>query len=68
MGFPIFESAEAFDQIDEGDEVEIDPGDNHGSDGANVAFCDGRVSWVSQKDFLRSWYRGTDEDHAPVSP
>jgi len=25
MGFPIFESAEAFDQIDEGDEVEIDP-------------------------------------------
>jgi 3-isopropylmalate dehydratase small subunit len=25
IGFPIFESAEAFDQIDEGDEVEITP-------------------------------------------
>jgi 3-isopropylmalate/(R)-2-methylmalate dehydratase small subunit len=25
IGFPIFESAEAFEQIDEGDEVEIDP-------------------------------------------
>jgi 3-isopropylmalate dehydratase small subunit len=25
IGFPIFESSEAYDQIDEGDEVEIDP-------------------------------------------
>jgi len=25
IGFPIFESADAFDEIDEGDEVEIDP-------------------------------------------
>lgn len=25
IGFPIFESAQAFDEIDEGDEVEIDP-------------------------------------------
>ncbi len=25
IGFPIFESSEAFDEIDEGDEVEIDP-------------------------------------------
>jgi 3-isopropylmalate dehydratase small subunit len=25
IGFPIFESAEAYEQIDEGDEVEIDP-------------------------------------------
>jgi 3-isopropylmalate dehydratase small subunit len=25
IGFPIFESAEAFEEIDEGDEVEIDP-------------------------------------------
>ena len=26
IGFPIFESGEAFEEIDEGDEVEIDPG------------------------------------------
>jgi len=41
-----------------------DPGDNHGTDGENVAFCDGHVEWVSQKSYLRSWFRGTDESHA----
>lgn len=43
-----------------------DSGDNHGTVGENVAFCDGHVSWVKQKDYLRSWYRGTDESHTPV--
>jgi prepilin-type processing-associated H-X9-DG protein len=43
-----------------------DPGDNHGSDGSNVAFGDGHASWVSQRDFMRSWFRGTDESHAWV--
>jgi prepilin-type N-terminal cleavage/methylation domain-containing protein len=41
-----------------------DPGDNHGVDGENVAFADGHVEWVSQKNYLRSWFRGTDESHA----
>lgn len=45
-----------------------DPGDNHGVAGANVAFCDGHVAWVSRNNFIRSWYRGTDEDHNGVSP
>jgi len=41
-----------------------DPGDNHGIAGENVAFGDGHVEWVSQKNYLRSWFRGTDEFHA----
>ena len=45
-----------------------DPGDNHGTAGANVTFCDGHVAWVAQKEFLRSWFRGTDEDHVPLVP
>ena len=41
-----------------------DPGDNHGTAGENVAFADGHVEWVSQRNYLRSWFRGTDEFHA----
>lgn len=43
-----------------------DPGDNHGATGENVAFCDGHVEWVSQKKYLRSWFRGSDEVHAAI--
>ena len=43
-----------------------DPGDNHGTAGGNVAFCDGHAQWVAQKNYLRMWALGTDELHDPV--
>lgn len=36
-------------------------GENHGADGENIAFSDGHVQFVRQRDFLRSWFLGTDE-------
>jgi len=45
-----------------------DPGDNHGTEGGNVVFCDGHAQWTKQNDYLRSWYRGTDEWHAAIVP
>ena len=45
-----------------------DPGDNHGSAGANVVFCDGHAEWVKQSDYLLSFKRGTDEYHPPIVP
>ena len=45
-----------------------DPGDNHGKDGGNVSFCDGHAEWVAQKNYLRSFARGTDEWHPPIIP
>ena len=43
-----------------------DSGDNHGTDGGMVSFCDGHVAFVTRSDYLRDWFRGTDEDHQPV--
>ena len=43
-----------------------DRGDNHGTAGANVVFCDGHAQWVPQKFYLRSFILGTDEYHPPV--
>ena len=43
-----------------------DPGDNHGTEGGNVIFCDGHAEFVSQGDYLRSFFRGTDEYHASL--
>jgi hypothetical protein len=45
-----------------------DPGDNHGADGENVVFCDGHAEWVTQKNYLRKWFMGTDEYKDPIVP
>jgi len=45
-----------------------DTGDNHGTEGGNVIFCDGHAEFVPQADYLRSFFRGTDEYHAPIIP
>ncbi|HTB83288.1 MAG TPA: prepilin-type N-terminal cleavage/methylation domain-containing protein [Candidatus Sulfotelmatobacter sp.] len=42
-----------------------DPGDNHGSAGGNMVFCDGHAAWVRQKDYLQTFVRGTDEYPSP---
>jgi len=38
-----------------------DAGDNHGKDGGNVVFGDGHAEWISQKRYIGSFIRGTDE-------
>lgn len=45
-----------------------DPGDNHGTEGANVVFCDGHAEWVTQKRYIMSFTRGTDEYHSAIIP
>jgi len=45
-----------------------DPGDNHGTEGGNVVFCDGHAEWVPQKLYLLKWFRGTDEWHTQIVP
>ena len=45
-----------------------DPGDNHGNAGGDVVFCDGHAEWVMQRNYLRSFARGTDEFHPTVIP
>ena len=38
-----------------------DPGDNHGADGGNIVFGDGRAQWIHGKKSVGSFIRGTDE-------
>jgi len=45
-----------------------DVGDNHGTAGGNVVFCDGHAEWVPRKLYLWKWFRGTDEWHATILP
>lgn len=45
-----------------------DPGDNHGKEGGNVVFCDGHAEWITQRRYIESFTRGTDEYHAPINP
>ena len=43
-----------------------DKGDNHKTDGGNVVFCDGHAEFVKQKNYMQSFFRGTDEYHDPL--
>jgi prepilin-type N-terminal cleavage/methylation domain-containing protein/prepilin-type processing-associated H-X9-DG protein len=43
-----------------------DPGDNHGSAGGNVVFCDGHAEWVLRRNYMHSFILGTDEYHPPL--
>ena len=45
-----------------------DAGDNHGTEGGNVVFCDGHAAFVKQNKYLESFFRGTDEYHAALIP
>ena len=45
-----------------------DAGDNHGKEGENLVFCDGHAEWVTQKNYLYRWFRGTDEFKDPIVP
>ena len=38
-----------------------DAADNHGAAGGNVVFGDGHAEWISQKKYVGSFIRGTDE-------
>lgn len=40
-----------------------DPGDNHGAEGGNVVFGDGHAAWITRKQYVGSFIRGTDEVH-----
>lgn len=44
-----------------------DTGDNHGTAGGNVIFCDGHVEWVSRGNYLESFRRGTDQYHPVIA-
>lgn len=45
-----------------------DRGDNHGTEGGNVVFCDGHAQWIKRSAYLLSFFRGTDEYKDPIIP
>jgi len=47
---------------DGGKENYPDSTDNHGSDGGNVAFCDGHAEWVPQSQYVYKYELSEDEN------
>lgn len=44
-----------------------DKEDNHGAEGAHVAFCDGHVSWVKRENYVFSYEFSQDENRTGIS-
>ncbi len=43
-----------------------DPGDNHGTEGANFVFCDGHVEWIGPGQWLARWELSQDDNRSEI--
>ncbi len=64
----IYDADDAGDPVTQKNGDYPDIGDNHGTEGGNVVFCDGHAAFVKQSKYLESFFRGTDEWHPPLVP
>lgn len=44
-----------------------DPGDNHGTKGGNVSFCDGHIEWIAQKNYIYRYELDADENRTKIA-
>jgi prepilin-type N-terminal cleavage/methylation domain-containing protein/prepilin-type processing-associated H-X9-DG protein len=47
---------------------QLDPSDNHGKDGGNVAYCDGHAKWVARSKWRYEWNITRDANLADPMP
>jgi len=52
----------SFDSDNGGINAEPDAADSHGTDGSNVAYCDGHAAWVRRSDWRRQWNITRDDN------